>query len=78
MYKNLQLNIKVIPGARQNVLKEEAGSIKVYLTAPPVEGRANEALVKFLAAHFDVKTSQVEIIRGLKSRYKVVCIKNIH
>ena len=68
------INIKVIPGARKNMFKEQEGDIKVYLTAPPIEGRANAALIKFLAEHFNVNTSRVEIIKGLKSRHKTVHI----
>ena len=49
------LQIKVIPGARKNLYKHENGIVKVYLTAPPLEGRANEALCHFLAEHFDVR-----------------------
>ncbi|MBF0123125.1 MAG: DUF167 domain-containing protein [Candidatus Omnitrophica bacterium] len=71
------LNVKVIPGARKNLYKEENGTVKIYLTAPPVEGRANEALCDFLAEHFDVRVSCIGIIKGLKSRNKVINIKGI-
>lgn len=71
------LEVKVIPGARKNLYKEEAAGVKIYLTAPPVEGRANEALCDFLAEHFDVRVSAIEIIKGLKSRNKVINIKGI-
>ncbi len=71
----LRLEIKVIPGASKNMLKDEGEGIKVYLTAPPVDGKANEALVKFLAKHYDVSKSSVAIIKGEKSRHKIVEIK---
>ena len=71
------LEIKVVPGARKNLYKEENGGIKIYLTAPPLDGRANEALCDFLAEHFDVRASCIEIIKGLKSRNKVINIKGI-
>jgi len=67
----------VIPGAKRNVLKDEDGQIRVYLTAPPVEGKANTALIRFLAGHYGVRKSQVEIIKGLKSRQKTVRINNL-
>lgn len=70
----MTLTIKVIPGAKKNLFKKEEGIIKVYLTAPPVDGRANEALVKFLSEHFDVSKSRIDIIKGLKSRNKTVTI----
>jgi uncharacterized protein len=71
------LPIKVIPGAKKNLYKEENGQVKVYLTAPPVEGKANDALCEFLAQHFAVRPSSVEIIKGLKSRHKVIKINGI-
>jgi uncharacterized protein (TIGR00251 family) len=59
------------------MIKEDAGQWKVYLTAPAVEGRANKALVEFLAGHFNVRKTQVSIIKGLHSRSKIVKIKGI-
>lgn len=70
----MRIAIKVIPGSKQNSYKEESGAIKVYLTAPPVDGKANVALVKFLAKHFDVNTSRISIFKGLTSRNKIVDI----
>lgn len=72
------LKIKVIPRAkRQKLEKLPDGSFKVYLTAPPIEGRANEALIKLLAREFGVSKSEVEIARGKKGREKVVKILDI-
>ena len=68
------INIKTIPGAKKNFLKEENSMYKVYLTAPAIEGKANQALIEFLADYFGVKKSQIEIIKGLKSRNKTVNI----
>lgn len=72
----MKLEIKVIPGAKKNLLKKEGELHKVYLTAPAVEGKANKALVEFLAGEFGVAKGQIQIIKGLKSRIKVVMIKN--
>ena len=71
------LTVKVIPGAKKNLYKDENGQVKVYLTAPPADGKANESLGKFLAEHFCVRPSSVEIIKGLKSRHKVIKINGI-
>ena len=68
----MRLTIRVIPNAKQNRIVQDVTGYKVYLTAPPVEGKANKALIKFLAEHFEVKKSGVRIIRGLKTRDKVV------
>ena len=54
------------------MLKEEAVLTKVYLTAPPVDGKANQALIKFLAKHYNVSKSSIEIIKGEKSRNKII------
>ena len=71
------IDIKVIPGARKNSFKEESGRVKVHLTAPALDGRANAALVEFLAEHYDLRPSRIEIIKGLKSRNKVVSINDL-
>ena len=70
-----KFNIKVIPNAKKNKLVEEPGRLKVYLTAPAVEGKANAALIEFLAEHFKVKKNRISIIRGNKTRDKVVEIE---
>lgn len=66
------LKIRVVPNAKQNRVLEEGGQLKVYLTVPPIEGRANKALVDFLSDHFHVKKSSVRIVKGEKFRDKVV------
>lgn len=68
-------NVRVITNAKQNKIVEEAGRIKVYLTAPPVEGKANKALIELLAEYFKVKKKQIVIVRGEKSRDKVLKIR---
>jgi hypothetical protein len=71
------LTVKVIPGAKKDLYKVEDGHGKVYLAAPPVDGKANDALCRFLAEYFRVHPSSVEIIKGLKSRHKVIKINGI-
>ena len=71
------MEIKVIPGAKKNAIKQEERGWKVHLCAPAVDGKANKALIDFLAEHFRVRKSQIEIIKGLKSRHKMISIKNI-
>lgn len=70
----MRLRVRVQPGAKQNRVVEKMadGTMKISLTAPPTEGRANEALVEFLSQHFKVPKSQIKIIGGLKSRNKVI------
>ncbi|MBU0630873.1 MAG: DUF167 domain-containing protein [Candidatus Margulisbacteria bacterium] len=73
----MRLTVRVVPNAKKERLLEEDGRIKVYLLAPPVEGAANEALVNFLAEHYQIKKSAVRIISGAKSRTKIVEIKGV-
>ncbi|MFC1637604.1 DUF167 domain-containing protein [Candidatus Margulisiibacteriota bacterium] len=68
----MRYNVKVIPRAKVNKVVIENGRLKVHLTAPPVEGKANQALIEVLAGHFGVKKQQIRIVRGQKSRQKVV------
>jgi uncharacterized protein (TIGR00251 family) len=68
----MRLNIRVIPNAKQNKAVKEENRYKIYLTSPPVEGKANKALVNFLAEQFKVKKNKIKIVRGLKSRDKIV------
>ena len=53
------------------------GALHVALAAPPVEGKANEALVRLLADVLDVRQGQVEIVSGERSRHKTVRISGI-
>jgi len=75
------LTIKVVPGARKIEICH-ADSIrgeflKIRIQAPPVEGQANEALVRFLADLLQRKKNSVQLLKGQKSRGKCVLIDNI-
>ena len=70
--------VRVAPRASRDAIEgEHAGALKVRLTAPPVEGRANEALRRFLAEELDVPVSAVRIISGEASRTKRVSITGV-
>jgi len=51
--------------------------LKVYLNAPAADGKANKALLAFLAKYFKVSKGKIEIIKGLKSRNKTIMIEGI-
>ena len=70
-----KISVKVIPNARTDRIVEEEGRTKVYLKVPAVEGKANKALIGFLAEHFHVKKSQITLIKGLTTREKVIEIR---
>jgi len=70
--------VKVHPRAKKNAITGEVGeALKVALTAPPVEGKANEACVEFLAKLLKVPRSSVSIASGLASRNKVVRVSGL-
>jgi len=70
--------VRVQPRARRNVVAWLKGdALKVCVTAPPEDGRANEAVVELLADTLGVKRRQVEIIAGATSRDKVVRVRGL-
>lgn len=71
----ITLTLHVQPGAKRSEICGLHGeALKVKLAAPPVDGRANEALLKYISDLFDVPTRQVELKQGGQSRHKVVAI----
>ena len=72
------LAVRAQPGARKTaVLGEQAGALKVAVTAPPEDGRANEALVEVLRRWLGVRRSQVELLTGATNRNKVFLIRGL-
>ena len=70
--------VKVHPRAKKNAITGELGdALKVSLTTPPVEGRANEACVEFFANLLKVPRSSVTIASGLSSRNKVIRVAGV-
>jgi len=67
--------VRVVPRASQNEISGRYGdAVKIRLTAPPVEGAANQALIDFLADILGVPKSRIEILSGHASRDKIVCV----
>ena len=65
--------IKVHPRAKKNAITGELGdALKVSLTAPPIEGRANEGCIEFFANLLKAPRSSITIAAGLSSRSKVI------
>jgi uncharacterized protein (TIGR00251 family) len=70
--------VKVQPRAKKNAITGEIGdALKLALTAPPVDGRANEACIEFFANLLDVPRSSVTIASGETSRRKVIRVKGL-
>lgn len=63
------------PGASKNeIIEVQQDALKIRISAPPVEGKANRALVQFLAEQLEVRRSQVEILSGHATRRKTIHI----
>ena len=72
------LKIHLRPRASRDAICGLHGdAIKVKLTAPPVEGKANKALQRFIAEKLNLSSSQVEIVAGQRSREKILKIAGI-
>jgi len=72
------LSIRVQPNSsREGVGAVQNDALPVRLNAPPVEGRANAALVRYLSKRLDVAKSKVSIVRGDKGRNKTVSVEGL-
>jgi uncharacterized protein (TIGR00251 family) len=72
------LSVRAQPGARKaGVVGEQAGALKVAVTAPPEDGRANQALTELLRDWLSLKRSQVELAGGANNRNKQFLIRGV-
>lgn len=78
----MKISVKTIPNAKKTEIVNRNLSLfgeetlKIKVSAPPVEGKANKALIEFLAEHFRVSKSNVKILKGEKSREKIIEIED--
>lgn len=70
----MNLEVKVITGARKREMRLEGSRLRVRLVARPVKGKANEELIAYIAEIFGVKRREVSIIAGEKETRKVLSI----
>lgn len=66
------MSVRVIPRSSKNAVQWERGTLRVQLTAPPVDGAANEALIALLAERLGLPKRNVSIVQGAASRQKTV------
>jgi hypothetical protein len=73
------LTVRVQPKASRNACSvDESGRVRIALTAPPVDGAANEALIEFVADRLDVAKRCVRLVSGEKSRDKTIAIDGLN
>jgi uncharacterized protein len=73
----VRIHVRVIPRSSKNLIEWEENGLKVHVTAPPVDGAANTALVALLAQCLAVPKRDIQIVRGTTGRSKIVEITGI-
>jgi uncharacterized protein (TIGR00251 family) len=82
MGAGVTLAVRAQPGAKKTAIvglygEGDSAQLKIAVQAPPVEGRANEALIAFLAEQFDLAKLSVQIVSGELSRTKVFLLRGV-
>jgi len=76
--KGLLIQVRVLPrSSRCELSGIQNGALKIKITSPPLEGKANEECVRFLADKLRIRKSQIEIVAGHKARNKTVMISGL-
>jgi uncharacterized protein (TIGR00251 family) len=68
----MKIEVKVIPNARKRMLSRDGSLVTVRLTAQPLEGKANEELIRYLSEILKLRRSAIKIVRGEKGRRKII------
>jgi len=72
------LSVRVVPrSAKEGVAGFEGGVVRIRLNAPPVEGQANDSLVRFLAKTLGVPKNRITLVAGGKGRSKIVRVDGV-
>jgi uncharacterized protein len=75
---SVTFSVRVVPrSSRNQIFGVEGGALKIKLTAPPVEGAANAALIEFVAEWLGVRRGAVSIVSGDKARNKIVRVSGV-
>lgn len=76
--QGIVFQVRVVPrSSRSEMVGIQDDTLKVRLKAPPVEGRANEECLRFLAVLLGVKRDRVRILSGLKSKTKTIAVSGL-
>jgi uncharacterized protein YggU (UPF0235/DUF167 family) len=68
----MKLNVRIKPNASRSKVEKTDQGYTVFVTQPPIENKANLALIESLSDYFDIPKSRIKIVAGLKSKNKVV------
>lgn len=75
---NLLISMKISPNSSKNEIINDEQGIKIKITAQPLDGKANKALIEFLSKEFKIPKSSFEIIKGQNAKEKTILLKNIN
>ena len=70
-------NIKIVPNSSKNEIVLEEEFVKIKITAQPIEGKANKALIEFLSKKFKIPKTNIEIVKGETTKEKTLLFKTI-
>lgn len=71
----LMVTFKIVPNSSKNEIIKTDDTIKIKITAQPVDGKANKALIEFLSKQFKIPKTSIEILRGETSKEKTILFK---
>ena len=75
---DIKVKVKIVPGSSKNkIVGVYNNALKITITAPPVESKANKKCIAYLAKYFDIAKSRIEIISGKTSKNKLIKIYDI-
>ncbi len=74
----INVNLHVLPNApKSQIIGPHGESLKIKINAPPIDGKANQEIVRFFSELLDVAKTSMEVVKGGKSKTKVLFIRNI-
>jgi len=72
------IKVRIQPkSSRDEIVGIEGGRLKIKITAPPVDGKANQKLIEFIAKTLGVSKSSIEIVKGSSSKLKTLAVHGV-
>jgi len=76
--EGFEINVRAVPRASKNEIQGiHDGALKIRLTTPPVDGKANQALIRFLSKELHISKSKIQLKQGETSRHKTLQISGL-
>lgn len=66
------VNIKISPNSKKNEIIKDGDIIKIKITAQPIDGKANKAVIEFLSKNFKIPKTSIKIVKGETSKEKTI------